>query len=174
MNNKAYLAQTNLKSERTYFKLLEKIDFDTILNLFSEENIFQYITPHKNKTREERIDFLNTKLNHNQTGEGFYWIVKSNDTDEFIGAINLTPIPNTKNLQIGWMISEKFRGQGLAYECAQTVKDFFLSNESFDKIYAVYENENKASEKIINKLGFKHLKSVSEDKIVVHTYVLEK
>ncbi|QCK16772.1 GNAT family N-acetyltransferase [Mangrovivirga cuniculi] len=167
--------KTKIITNRATLTLLELNDFEDMLSLFLEKDMFKYISPHKDKSREERLEFLNLKLTDNKSGRGYYWVARDSKSNDLIGAINLTPIPESNDLQIGWMISNAYRGKGMATELAQAAKNFFIENLNTDHIFAVFEEGNIASEKIIKKLNFKPHKTFKEDETtIVHTWILKK
>ena len=141
--------------------------------MFKEPDIFIYIKPHQNKSDEAYDDFLNLKLQQTQTGSGFYWLVRDIN-GELAGAINLTPIPDTGEMQIGWMIKNKYRGRGIAYDAAKMALEFGLKKTDFNPIYGVFEEENIASEKILEKLNFKFHTSFMEGDNVLKQYIYRR
>lgn len=163
-----------LETSRTYLKLLKESDFDDVLEMFAGEYIFKYIKPHKNKTKQDHIAFLNLKMNQIKSKSGFYWVVRSKQSNEFIGAINLTPIPKTDKIQIGWMIVLKHHQKGFAFESAEAVFKFALFETDFNPIYGVFEKENSASERILSKLGFTLNTSWFENEVEVCKYIFKK
>lgn len=160
-----------LTTKRTILTLLQESDFEELFIMFSEKDIFKYITPHKNKTENEHIEFLNLKLKQIKDNTGYYWIVRSIDNNNLIGALNLTPIVKTDKIQIGWMIVPVYQQKGLAYETAEAVMNFTINETDFNPIYGVFEEENMASKKILTNLGFLLNTSFTEDNTTILEYV---
>ena len=79
----------------------------------------------------------------------------------------------TDQVQVGWLIKSEFRGLGYAYESAKGVLDFGLNKTNFNPIYGVFEAENIASEKILEKLNFKFHESFLEDDLLIKKYILQ-
>ena len=163
-----------IKTERTILTLLQKSDFDELLEMFSEKDAFKYIRPHQHKSIEERIGFLELKLNQIENKTGFYWVARCSETNELIGAINLTPIPKTDKMQIGWMIKSSHQRKGYATETARGVLEFAVKNANFNPIYGVFEKENIASEKILKQLNFAFNKEWDESESTIQEYILFK
>lgn len=163
-----------MTSDRCYMQLLAETDFPEVLQMFSEPEVWTFIQPWKGKTREEYTDFLKLKLREIRSALGYYWLIRENESNELIGAINVTPIPRTDHIQIGWMVREKFQKQGFAFEGAQMAMQFVLNQTDIDPVYAVYDRENIASEKIIQKLGFHRFETFSEGDRTLHKYVFKR
>ena len=57
--------------------------------------------------------------------------------------------------EMGYHIGPKFRGKGYATEAAGVVIDYCFNKLKFRKVYADTDPDNKASQKVLEKLGFK-------------------
>lgn len=162
-----------MKTERLHLKLIESSDINEVLDMFNEEEAFKYIRPLQNKNTAFYLDFLNLKIEEIKLKKGFYWMVR-NYHSKLVGAINLTPIPYTDNIQIGWQIRKQFRKQGFAFEASKAVLKFTLTQTDFDPIFSVFEKENIASKKILNKLNFEFYESVDYNGIELKKYIFKK
>ena len=162
-----------MKTTRTQLDLIKPSDFDEVLIMFNEPDTFKYIKHAQHKSRKEHIEFLQLKMTQTQSGIGYYWVIRELKTDKLIGAINLTPIPSTDEIQIGWIISRSFRKRGFAFEAAKAALEFGINKTNFNPIYAVYEKDNIASEKIMEKLNFRLYKTFFEDEIELKKYKLD-
>lgn len=159
-----------MQTERTLMQLFTPNDISEVLELFFEEDTFKYIAPLQNKSREEYVAFLNKKLHEIKTGTGHYWVVRLLEDNSFIGAINLTPIPNSERIQIGWQFKRKYWGQGYAYEAAKAAFDFGVNDLKLEEIYGVFVPENLASEKILSRLGFSSFETKKTELETLHIF----
>ena len=162
-----------MKTDRATLSLLTESAFDEVLKMFKEPETFKYIKPFQNKTRGAYLEFLKLKIRQIESGKGYYWVIRSIYSSDFIGAINLTPIPGTGQIQIGWQIKNKFRRQGYAYETAKAALEFALAETKFRPIYAVFEKGNVASEKILKKLNFNFHETEIKDTIELKKYIYD-
>ena len=153
-------------------ELLTRSDFEEVLIMLLEPDMFKYIKPHQDKSAAYHLKFLELKLNQISNGEGYYWLAR-NKGGSLLGVINLTPIPETDQVQIGWLIKTEFRGLGYAYEAAKSALDFGIKKTNFNPIYGVFEAENVASEKILEKLDFKFHESFMEDEVLIKKYIFQ-
>ena len=161
-----------METRRTNLTLLKESDFDEILLMFNEPDTFKYIKGLRDKSTKEYLDYLNTKMNEIDTNTGTYWICRLKDTDEFIGCINLTPIPKDKNkIQIGWQIREKFHRKGIGSECAEKVLRYGLEEVNLKTIYGVFVKVNIASKRILEKLGFSLNEIKTEEDKTLEIYI---
>ncbi|WP_459210181.1 GNAT family N-acetyltransferase [Aquimarina rhabdastrellae] len=144
-----------ITTARTHLSLFTTEDTQDALDMFLEPDAFKYIKPMLNATVEQHLSFLQKKLEEIRTKKGYYWVVRLKDSNEFIGAINLTPIPTEpEKIQIGWLLKNAHHRKGFATECAEAVMDHAINTLKLTEIYGVYEPENIASEKLFHKLKF--------------------
>ena len=153
-------------------ELLTKSDFEEVLTLLLEPDMFKYIKTHQDKSAAYHLKFLELKLKQISNGGGYYWLARDS-AENLVGAINLTPISATDQVQIGWLIKSEFRGMGYAYESAKSVLDFGIKKTNFNPIYGVFEAENVASEKILEKLDFKFHESFLEAEVLIKKYIFQ-
>lgn len=163
-----------IATERCFLELLEPKDFDELLEMYQEPDAFKYIAPLRNKEKSFYLDFLARKLKEINSGKGYYWLIKDRSNKALIGAINLTPIPNTEKMQIGWQVKTAYHRQGLAYEAASAVLKFAINETTIDPIYAVFELGNIASEKMIKRMGFSKLEERREGNLKIETHIYKR
>lgn len=153
--------------------LLSETDFEDMLVMFAEPDACKYIPKLDNQTREFYLDFLITSVEKIHNGEIYYWVMREPESQEFMGAINLNKIQNSDDMQIGWQVKDDFRHQGLAYLGAQMALDFAIDNTEIATIYGVFQADNLASDRILNKLRFS-LESINMvDEILLHRYIFQ-
>ncbi|PCI87980.1 MAG: hypothetical protein COB24_04395 [Hyphomicrobiales bacterium] len=159
-----------MQNNQCKLTLLSKDDFDDMLAMFGEPDTFKYIPKLRDQTDEFYLHFLTSTVEKISAGDIYYWVMRAPENDEFMGAINLNKILNGDEMQIGWQICEDFRNQGLAYLGAQMALDFAIYKTEIEMIYGVFLEQNKASERILNKLRFS-LETISlENEQLVHKY----
>jgi RimJ/RimL family protein N-acetyltransferase len=91
-------------------------------------------------------------------------------TGKVIGGIGLEKIDlKNKRAEIGFWIAQKHWGKGLVKEAIEIVSKFGFKQLGFHKIYSVVFEENIASQKVLEKFGFK-----VEGKLVEEFYRYEK
>lgn len=163
-----------IASKRCLLELLTEEDFKGLLEMFLEPDAFKYIAPLKDKSTAFYKAFLLKKKMEITSGKGYYWAIKEPSSKALIGAINLTPIPNTEKHQIGWQLKRAYHRKGLAYEAAHAAFQFAISATNINPIYAVFERGNIASEKMIKKMGFQKHSERKEADLIVETYVFDR
>ncbi|WP_172826780.1 GNAT family N-acetyltransferase [Flammeovirga sp. SJP92] len=153
-------------------EIIQPSDFDEILEIFNEKDIFKYISPLQNLSRVEHVLKLHRKVNEAKNKEGYIWAVREKGTQELVGLINLNQLPDTNDIQIGWILSSKFQGKGYAYESAKVAFDYGVNDWKVNPIFAIVEDGNIPSEKIALKLGleFRHYFTQDDVKLKLFSY----
>lgn len=147
-------------SNRTVLTPIASSDFQDILEMFEDDDALQYI-PHLHKRDVKYYeDYLNDKMEIIAQKKGYYWVVRMKEDGDFLGCINVTPISTSDNrIQIGWITRREYWKKGLASEAVNAVFTYSKEELRFTEIYGFYEKDNVASQRIFDRLGFKHLDS---------------
>ena len=72
---------------------------------------------------------------------------------EIIGGVNLEKCEAANTYEIGWIIREDMRGKGYAAEAAKALTEYAFEVLSADRVQAHCDSRNKASEKVMQKIG---------------------
>lgn len=143
-----------LETQRATLTFIQQSDFKDVLEMFHEPDTFKYIAPLANKTDEEYLSILTTKIQENTDETGFYWIARQKSNNEFIGAMNLNPRRGTSQIQLGYQIRKKFWGQGFATELSQPILKFAKEERHLEYVIAVFVESHGASRRVLEKLDF--------------------
>lgn len=81
------------------------------------------------------------------------------ETGEMIGAAGLQPLENTREIEVGYSLVKSFWGLGLGTEAARGWMDFGFRAKGLERIVAVSDLDNRASQHIMEKLGMKFEKT---------------
>ena len=85
----------------------------------------------------------------------FTWLIAQKDNvHESIGRIDLGGFVNKKVGEVSYYIWEKFWGNGFAAEAVRGVVEFGFNDLELERIQAIVDVRNIASEKVLVKAGF--------------------
>lgn len=151
MDNKIITFNT----ERLIIRKTKLEDVDLLLKMDKQEITQLYLGGIKNKTREERIIFLEKKIEKSK--------------NDILGALtvcllNKTPIGfiefNTKDnyIEISYIFDYEYCNKGYCTEACQKLIDVSFNQLNIKKIYAKTIKDNNSSKKVLYKLGFKPIK----------------
>jgi ribosomal-protein-alanine N-acetyltransferase len=81
------------------------------------------------------------------------WFVEANGA--LVGTISLQNIsPMMGVAEIGYMFGEKFHGRGIATAALTYFLDRLFAHTPLRRVFALVHEENKASRRVLDKLGF--------------------
>ncbi|TQV89595.1 GNAT family N-acetyltransferase [Aliikangiella coralliicola] len=154
-------------SARLSYQQMSADDADLLFQLDQDPEVMKHINGGKMTTMEEVHEIYIPRLeSYKNEAKGWgLWKVSVKDTGEFIGWVLVRPMaffsdsPEFDNLELGWRFLRSSWGKGYGTEAANTVKEALIANGGIKKLSAVAYEENKASIKIMLKIGMKYLKT---------------
>jgi len=81
------------------------------------------------------------------------------ETGEVIGSAGIQPLEDTGEIEVGYTLIKRFWGRGLATEAARAWLEFGFDKCGLDRIVAVAFLENRASQRVMEKLGMTYEKT---------------
>lgn len=149
-----------IETERLVLREFTKEDLPSLVEIGNQKHIVFWTPDWKNC--QEWIDdwFVGIQKGYaiNNPMEKFILLaVALKDTNEVVGQINIGReyeeyLPG--ELSIGYFISEKCIGKGYATEAGKAMVWWVFEQKKQDMMIAVVRPENKASRRVIEKLGF--------------------
>jgi len=104
------------------------------------------------KKPTDTASFVSSTLEARQNGSAYeYGIILDG---EVVGHISLMHVTDEHTPEIGYWISSKASGKGITTRAAQVISDFGFDVLHLEKIIIKAEPNNKASNKIAEKLGY--------------------
>lgn len=157
-----------LETNRLILRNLTQDDVDDLVRLDSDPEVMRFINGGIATTRKAIAnEFLPyaTGYYHKAKNLGF-WAIIERKSQEFIGWIFLRPEIDFKLLQqlnlaepgaveLGYRLRQQSWNQGYTTEVAQALIDKSLTQSNFNKIVAWALTENKASTRVMAKVGLK-------------------
>lgn len=128
--------------------------YDKVPNPYTEKDAIEFIDQQIGKKPDER--FL------------IYW------NDELAGEIGITLKEDVfrLNAEIGYFISEKFWGKGLATKAVKKMTEYTFVNFDIIRIMAGVFDFNKPSMKVLEKNGF-HLESIRKNSVIKNEKIID-
>jgi RimJ/RimL family protein N-acetyltransferase len=160
---------------------MESDDLDQMAALHAEESFWWYPL-RRGQTRDETAEFIRRTLACYETDGFGLQIVVEKRTGSMTGWAGLSVprfLPEVlPAVEVGWRLGEAFRGKGYAPEAGAAAVHYGFTTLGLDGIVSIYESENVASGKVMDRLGFTlsrvatdpangtelHVKSLSADR----------
>lgn len=179
---KTYLCkQTPLMSrliaETSRLKLRELVIEDSafIQALLNSEGWLRYIGDRQihDFAAAERYLSQNIISNYQKLGFGFYAVVLK-EQEKVVGICGLAQRDYLSAPDLGFAFLPDFLGQGFGYESSVAMLQYAGNSLNINKLYAIVLPENKASVRLLEKLGFRqsgeHTDTDSGELLTVYTY----
>ena len=112
------------------------------------------------RTRQEALARLAESVAQQAEGERqkYFLAVVLKANDEVIGDVGIT-LNDRGTGDMGWFLRRSFWGKGYATEAVRQLIDYSLGELGLLRLFASCHRENKASERIMIKCGFKFFTS---------------
>lgn len=150
MENKTKVFET----DRLILRKLELADAeDMFKNYCGSETVTKYLSWNAHKSLEDTKQYLEKFALPRYNDNPYIWAIVLKETNEVIGCIDVVKIDLTKkSVELGWVLSEKYWGQGLMPEAGMPIRDY-LFEEGFVRIWARHNIANKKSGRVMQKIG---------------------
>lgn len=127
-------------------------DADDIFdNYASDPEVTRYVTWRPYEYRSEIAPFLQSRLARWDSGEEYSWVLTLPSEDRVIGMIGCRVREHAAD--IGYVIGQNYWGRGYVTEAAKAIVNWASSLESIYRVWAVCDIENKASSRVLEKVG---------------------
>jgi RimJ/RimL family protein N-acetyltransferase len=168
MKNKKFIELLSIETERLIIRPTSIMDIELILKMDKQEETQKFLGGIKNKTREERIKFLEKKASKFEDGHaGSLTICLKDGTP--IGFSGLNIDEDNNNAEISYIFDEDYSGKGYCTEVSRKLIEVGFNILDLNKIYADTIEGNEGSKKVLEKLGFKH-EGTRRKQVYVNTF----
>ena len=154
-------------SQRLSFRLMNLNDGELLFEVDQDARVMKFINGGKKSTMDDiqtvMLPRLQAYLNPKK-GWGI-WQVNVQQTQEYIGWVLVRPMdfftdtPQFDNLELGWRFKAHTWGNGYATEAAHHVMMALSQDNSVKAFSAIAVPDNKASIKVMQKIGMDYIKT---------------
>lgn len=147
---------TIFETKRLIIREFVPNDAKYLCQLDSNPLVMKYIS--KTNVNTLPLEYGITKVNmqiaryKQQDGLGV-WVVVLKETKEFMGWVCLNELDTSDLIELGYRYLPEYWGKGFGTEVAKRILDHGLNTLKLDKVVAIAIEENKASTRIMEKIG---------------------
>lgn len=146
--------ETILETERLILRKWTDADCDALFEIMRDEEVARNIGDGKPFTKEKSKDFLVWVKNYERENGFCRWKVVEKSNGKTIGSCGFALLPETKKIDLGYLLARESWGKGYATEIAGAATDYGFKKLGFREIIAMTDLENTASQKVLEKIGF--------------------
>jgi [ribosomal protein S5]-alanine N-acetyltransferase len=129
------------------------VDAENFFLLNGNEDVMRYIRPAK--AREDCDAFLKEIIVSAEKNPGMgRWAAIEKKSNLFVGSFAIIPVDDTDDIQLGFALLPAYWRKGFASELTKAGLDYYFSTTIADHIYAIAEEPNIASQKVLLKNRF--------------------
>jgi len=143
-----------------YVRQITSEDAKDLSKVLADPLVMQYSTVGVH-SQEQIYDYIaNCKKQYDLNGFG-HWAVYNSVNHEFVGVcgLNKHKVEADEIIHINYRLAADQQGKGYAVESVFGVLDFAKNHLKLSAIHALIESVNVSSVKVINRTGFKFVKS---------------
>ncbi|MEM8906889.1 MAG: GNAT family N-acetyltransferase [Bacteroidota bacterium] len=162
-----------LETERMVLEPLTWEHQAAIYEMDRDPAVMQYIgRAGRAKTQNEVADWIRRRMKGTQ-GLGT-WSAFNKKDQTFSGAYLLVQLEESTHIEIGYRLPKHCWGKGLATEGATRILHYAFTDLHLPEVVAVAYPENRASRKVMEKLGLQYQKKDWYYQVEVVFYTLSK
>jgi RimJ/RimL family protein N-acetyltransferase len=147
--------KTITETERLYLRELNVDDATSFYHLNLNKEVMKYTGDVPFETIEKSKEFLENYDHYKKYGFG-RWAVISKENEEFLGWCGLKFTEELNEYDIGFRFFKNQWNKGYATESAKACIDYGINKLKLPKILGRAMKENKASIKVLEKIGLEY------------------
>jgi RimJ/RimL family protein N-acetyltransferase/GNAT superfamily N-acetyltransferase len=160
-----------LTTSRLTLRPFTEADAEPLHRILNEDGILRYF-PRPDPPDMARVERLITgQLRHWEEHGLGWWAVELRSTGEFAGWNGLQYLPDTEEVEVGYLLSRQHWGHGLATEGAQAALGFGIETLRLGGIVGIVHPENIASQRVLAKAGLTFINEADYFGMHVRRYV---
>lgn len=152
-----------IQTNRLILKKVNKDDVKGLFKIFGNDNLTKYSKTGPDKEINETKRRVEKMIFHWEKHNFGDFIVLNKETHQTIGFGGLYYKRDGGNINISYIVDQKYWGQGFGYEIAQTLIKYGFNTLNLEKIVAEIDPKNAASIKLVEKYGFEYNKTIGYD-----------
>jgi RimJ/RimL family protein N-acetyltransferase len=144
------------ETPRLRLRLFRRDDVDALAAIFSKPAVMRYLPGGQPIPRERIPAGIERRIQDWETRGFGLFALEDKATGALIGQAGLFPLEETDEVEVAYLLDEPYWGQGLATEAARACLHFGFEQLHLPRIVAVAVPANRASTRVMEKLGMEY------------------
>ena len=149
------MSQSVLITERLRLRPRTLADLDACVALDLDPEVHRFIFGDRPPDPGEHRARLRARIASGWPAKGGVWVVEWRHAPGFLGWCGLFPLEDAGPIEIGYRYLTSAWGRGIATEAGRAVLDHGFRAFGFDPIVGVTHPANRASQRVLEKIGLK-------------------
>lgn len=142
-----------IETERIILRTWMQDDAVPALRIYGDAEVMQFIPV--GVMTAEHVGGMLARFEEEHARESFgLWAVVEKATGAIVGECGLHRIPESGEVEIGWLFERASWGKGFATEAAGAVLEYGFATLRLQRIICLIDRENARSVAVANRLGF--------------------
>ena len=143
-----------IETPRLRLRRLRPSDEPDLIALDSDPDVMRYVgSPAGVRRPEETLERVRQRIEADHGPLGF-WRVESRVDGAFYGLVALIQMPSGDDIELAYRLLRRVWGGRIASEAAAALVDYAFRTLGLPRVVAVTYPENRASQRVLDKLGF--------------------
>ena len=152
----------HVETERLELKPIAEGDLDELVALFREPGVRRYLLDDKEVEREWVEEVIATSRQRFADGSCGVWAARCRGGERIVGFSGYREFFEPPQLQLLYGLHPDLWGRGLASEMARTMIDLGFSRFALEEVVAATDDPNRASLRVMEKVGLRPWKRTGE------------
>ena len=144
----------HLVTPRLLLRPFTKDDLGDLHNLYSNPETMKYISGRPRTFEESETALEKMIVNFGRDGYGMYAVIERREK-RFIGRCGLQPLEDSGLIELGYTLLPSFWGKGFATEASIQILRTAFTDWGLERIVAIALEQNRASTRVMEKVGMK-------------------
>ncbi|WP_298723830.1 GNAT family N-acetyltransferase [uncultured Ferrovibrio sp.] len=149
---------SEIETERLVLRRFAGGDWENLARLYADDTVMRHMLPGRGLERKAAAERAKSNIHNfndhwDRRGYGV-WAVTDRATGRLLGQCGLRWIPEAEQTELLYLLTKTVWGRGLATEAGRAALDFAFGSAGLNALIALTAPENKASQRVLGKLGF--------------------
>jgi len=154
--------QIIVNAPRLYLREFSPDEEYLYLDLYADELVTKFVN--ERSAAERKLRFAEGLARYNDGSGLGRWAIFNREDNDFIGACRLEPTKqNAQCVELGYVLHQKYWGKGMGSELVKNLVDYAFNKTDTDKVLAFTHLSNFASQRVLEKTGFKRQENILKD-----------
>lgn len=161
-----------INTERLLLRKISVEDAENIFDYASDEIVNTFMPWKTHKTINDAFDFIKISEELFITSDNIDWAIELKEEKKMIGGISIRSWNNQNRCaDVGYVLSRKYWNKGITSEALKAVINFCFTKLSLNRVEAHCDENNFASQKVLEKAGMKYEGTLREKVLIKDKFV---
>ena len=163
-----------IKSPRFNLRPFNLDDVDPLFQILGVPGVLSYF-PNPDPPEKVRVrKLIEGQIEHWQDHGFGWWVVELRSDRKLIGWSGLQYLPETDEIEIGYLLAKPHWGKGLATETAKIGLEFGFETLELMEIIGIVHPENIPSQRVLEKIGLLYIEEAEYFGMKCYKYKIER